>query len=310
MSDFKNLVEEKRHAMLATLFDSIERNPTGWEKGWLAIDVPYNGSTGKNYKGLNALFLDCISKLKGYKDARWFTFKQAKGLGGGVKSGEKASEVFYWSQYDKKTKKPFNSQVLGGLSDDDRKAYLKENVRTVLQYYNVFNAEQCVNIPAAKNRSEMSDADKLQQNLKIESVIQNSAAPVFYDGGDRAYYVPSSDSIHLPQVESFFSKNNYYATALHEIAHSTGHPTRLNRDLSHFFGEEGYAIEELRAELASVFMQTELEIDLKNAEVANHGAYLKSWLAAVRKDDNVFFKAAADAGKIADYVKENYLVDV
>lgn len=307
MEDYKQLVENKRQAMLDALLESIEKNPGKWESGWYAIDVPYNATTGKNYNGLNALFLDATAQLRGYKDTRWVTFNQAKELGTSIKAGEKASDVFYWSRYDKNTKKPFETETVEGMTDEERAEYIHKNVRAVLKFYQVFNAEQCKNFPENTKRNAVSNEQKEQQNIRIETVIKNSAAPIAYDGKNRAYYSPSSDSIHLPLIDSFKTLQDYYATALHEIGHSTGHQSRLNRDLMGFFGSESYAIEELRAELASVFIQSELDINLGNAEIANHGAYLQAWLAVVKKDVNVFYRAAADAGKISDYIKDNYL---
>lgn len=306
-TDYKQLVENKRQAMVNALLESIEKNPTKWERGWYALDVPYNATTGKNYNGLNALLLDAVAQLRGYKDGRWVTFNQAKELGASIKAGEKSSDVFYWSQYDKKTKKPFDPDTVKGMTDDERKEYMQENVRPVLKFYQVFNAAQCKDFPENTRRNAKSEDEIANQNIQIETIIKNSSAPISYDGKDRAYYSSSTDSIHLPLIESFKTSQDYYATALHEIAHSTGHSSRLNRKMGNLFGSEEYAVEELRAELASVFMQAELGINLGEAEIANHGAYLNSWLGVVKKDINVFYRAAADAGKISTYINENYL---
>jgi len=309
MADYKQLLESKRQAMLDALLLSIEKNPKRWEKGWIDIDVPYNPSTGKNYIGLNALFLDAKAQLLGYKDPRWVTFNQAKEMGASIKDNEKASEVFYWSKYDKATEKIFESETIEGMTDEACKKYIEKNVRPVLKFYQVFNAKQCLNFPEniKRNAGNMSYVEPVRQNEQIENIIKNSSAPVFYDGKDRAYYSQSSDSIHLPLVESFGTAQDYYATVLHEIGHSTGHASRLNRDLTGSFGSVHYAIEELRLAIASVFLQSELGINLGNAEIANHAGYLKSWLAAVKKDVNVFYRAAADAGKVSCYIKDNYL---
>lgn len=307
MSDYREMVEGKRQAMLDVLLQNIEQNPVKWQKGWYALDVPYNGATGKNYNGLNSLFLDAVSHTRGYKDLRWVTFNQAKELGAKIKAGERASEVFYWSRYDTKTKKQFEPKTIKNLSEEEQQQYMKDNVRAVLKFYQVFNAEQCNYFPISSRSGGMSAEEQAVQNKRIDSIIKNSAAPIYYDGKNQAYYSPRLDSIHLPAIESFNQKTDYYATALHEISHSTGHPSRLNRDLSGGFGSDSYAIEELRAELASVFMQVELGINLKDAEVTNHSAYLSSWLEQVKKDSTVFYRAAADAGKISDYIKSNYL---
>ena len=307
MSDYKQLVESKRQAMLDVLMTSIENNPARWERGWVSLSVmPINGVTHKRYNGVNALFLYAVAEKYGFKDPRWVTFHQAKELGANIKAGAKASEVFFWSRYDKKTKKQFDERTLDGMTEEEKREYLAENVKPVLKFYQVFNAEQCDKFPEY-TKQEMSDEERQHQNALIETVIKNSEAPVHYDGGSQAYYSPSSDSIHLPTIESFKSMNSYYATALHEIGHSTGHPSRLNRDFSGDFGSENYAIEELRAELSSVFMQAELDIDLSDAEIANHGAYLKSWLEVVKNDPKTFYSAANDAGKSANYLKDKYL---
>ncbi len=306
MNDFRASMEQKRKEMLGALLESIESNPSRWERGWVSISVPYNAVSGKNYTGVNALFLAFVADKKNFSDTRWVTFNQAKDLGASIKKGEKGSEIFYFSVYDKATKKPYDPAVIKYLSEEEQKKYLEENVRNVLKTYTVFNAEQCSDFPKNTRITGMSDAERLVQNERIEYIIKNSAAPIFYDGGNEAYYLVSKDDIHLPELQSFLTKQDFYATALHEIGHSTGHPTRLNRNLSGGFGSESYALEELRAELASVFIQAELGIDLGDAKIANHGAYLKSWLNAVKNDYKLFYQATSDAGKIADYIKAEY----
>lgn len=302
-------VRQIRDEMATAILDAIEKNPMVWERGWTAIDfdTPVNGKTSKAYKGFNSLYLYMLQKSKGYGDSRWVTFNQAKELGASVKKGEKSSPVLFYQLYDKNTKKEFNSLTVRDMTDEEKQAYMQENVRRILKYSTVFNAEQCDNFPERRDKlPEMSEEERSHQNLLIEQVISNSAAPIFYDGGNRAYYSPGSDSIHLPKIAAFHSMQDYYATALHEIAHSTGHESRLNR-----FGTDNdsnsYAIEELRAELASTFMQRELGITINGAHFENHAAYLNSWLNAVRNDRRIFFDAVRDAEKISDYVAEHFL---
>ena len=116
---------------------------------------------------------------------------------------------------------------------------------------------------------------------------------------DRAFYRPSTDSIHLPHKHQFPTPDRYYATALHELGHWTGHELRLNRDLSHPFGSEGYGREELRAEIASMLLSGELGI---GHDPGQHVAYVNSWIKALQEDPTEIFRAAADAEKIQDYV--------
>lgn len=302
-----NKVLEKRKAMAEMLFQAIEANPGKWQKGWVSLsNVPQNGKTGRNYNGSNALFLYVLAEVNGYKDPRWVTFNQAKELDASIKSGEKSAPVFFWSTYDKKTKKEFDPKTVIDMTPEDRRKYMDENLRPVLKMYYVFNAEQCTNFPARENKGPTMTPEELaKQNELIEGIIRNSEAPISY-GGNEAYYRPSTDTIQLPKIEDFKTKNSYYATALHEISHSTGHPSRLNRDLKGGFGSASYAVEELRAELASVFMQTEMGINLGDAELDHHAAYLKGWLAECKKDPDIFFKAASDAGKIVDYINNHY----
>ena len=301
-------VQQVRDDMVKTLLEHIEKNPTDWQSGWnnIAAGAPYNGKTNTAYRGMNALYLAFLGAARGYKDTRWVTFNQAKELGASVKKGEKSSPVIFFEFYDRATKKAFSSLTVKDMTDEEKTAYMKENVYAVMKYSSVFNAEQCHNFPERKEIA-MSEEERAKQNIKIEAIIANSSAPIRYDGGSRAYYSPGTDSIHLPVIQAFDTMQDYYATALHEIAHSTGHEKRLNRDLSGGFGSESYAKEELRAELACVFMQMEQGIQLNGKHITNHAAYLNSWLEAAKKDTSVFFKAAADAQKIADYVADNYL---
>lgn len=309
--DYKEKIEEKRKKVVDTLISFIEQDPTQWEAGWYRAPSvsPMNGKTQKNYKGLNAFYLYVIAAMKGYRDPRWLTFNQVKELGGNVRNGEKSSEVFFWTWYDKKTKKPFEAKTLEGMSEEEKLEYKKENVRPVIKFYQVFNGQQCENIPEYEvvQTPTMAEEERARQNDLIETVIANSEAPIQYNGGNRAYYSPMSDSIHLPEIKDFKTMQDYYATALHEIAHSTGHESRLNRSLKGMFGSPDYAREELRAELASVFMQTELGISVEGKHFENHGAYLASWLKAVKDNPKEFYSAASDAEKIADYVSAHYL---
>ena len=301
-------LQQVRDSMVKTLLEHIEKNPTDWQSGWnnIAAGAPYNGKTNTAYRGMNALYLAFLGAKRGYKDTRWVTFNQAKELGASVKKGEKSAPVIFFEFYDRATKKAFDSRTVKDMTEEEKAAYLKENVYAVMKYSSVFNAEQCHNFPERKDVA-MSEEERANQNVKIEAIIANSSAPVRYDGGSRAYYSPGTDSIHLPVIQAFDTMQDYYATALHEIGHSTGHESRLNRDLSGGFGSESYAKEELRAELACVFMQMEQGIQLNGKHITNHAAYLNSWLEAAKKDTSVFFKAAADAQKIADYVADNYL---
>ncbi len=309
--NYRDKVNKIREEMVQRILGYIENNPTDWESGWNNLSSPMNGKTGKAYRGLNAIFLALAGMDQGYDDPRWVTYNQAKELGANVKRGEKSVPVIFYELYDKATKKPYSEKNTKEMTDEERLNYERENVYAVLKYSSVFNAEQCHNFPELDLESlKMSEEERENQNVMIETIIANSAAPITYDGGNRAYYAVDTDSIHLPTIEAFHSMQDYYATTLHEIAHSTGHVTRLNRKLGAKRDSKDYAVEELRAELACVFLQIEQGIKLNGKHIENHAAYLSHWLDAAKSDTSVFYKAAADAQRIADYVTDNYLQSV
>ena len=305
---YRDKVNEVRDSMIQAILARIESDPLNWTAGWNKTNnIPVNGKTGTSYHGLNSVYLYLISEKHGYNDPRWVTFNQAKELGASIRKGEKSSPVLFYELYDKLTKKAYDPKTTQNMSEDERAEYEFDNVRRVLKFYRVFNAAQCENFPERGQEPTMTEEERENQNALIETIIANSAAPITYDGGDKAYYQTSTDSIHLPAIEKFHSMQDSYATALHEIAHSTGHASRLNRDLSGMFGTPEYATEELRAELACVFMQIEHGIAIEGKHIENHAAYVQSWLEAAKTDPTAFYRAVRDAGKIADYVDNNYL---
>ena len=139
---------------------------------------------------------------------------------------------------------------------------------------------------------------------KVEAILDYWSAnesKIVY-GGSQAFYRPSTDEVHLPEREKFKSTQSFYDTALHEIGHSTGHESRLCRDLSGRFGSEDYAMEELRAEIASIFMEQDLEIEPSEGRLQNNAAYIQSWKEEIKENPNALFTVIADADKIARYV--------
>nr|WP_255443369.1 zincin-like metallopeptidase domain-containing protein [Pseudoxanthomonas sp. OG2] len=133
-----------------------------------------------------------------------------------------------------------------------------------------------------------------------EKVIRDSGAVIHHDGGNQAFYRPMTDSIHLPEREAFHSASGYYATALHELGHWTGFPSRLNRPMKGGFGSEDYAKEELVAEVSSMLMGERLGI---GHDPTQHAAYVKSWIKILRDDPREIFRAAAAAERVVEFLK-------
>ena len=280
---------EYRKAVTERLIGMLESGTAPWQKPWdagiAAMNRPHNFN-GRPYHGVNALMLWCTAIDKGYEDPRWLTFKQVNKLGGHVNKGEKAQIVEYW-QWEKEVENPETGEK-EKVPLEHPKVYRAA----------VFNADECTGLPKLRRQ-----AQKWSPVERAENIIAANGVPVTHNTDGSAFYSPGGDFICLPPRESFATVDAYYSTLLHEVGHSTGHPTRLNREFGGQFGSEGYAREELRAELASTFLCGELGIATTGSD-EQHAAYVKSWVSALKNDYNEIFRAAADAEKICNYLYE------
>lgn len=282
---FHEVVAEK-------LIEQLKQGTAPWQMPWKAGDgggmMPFNPTTGKRYKGINAIHL----LSQGRDDQRWLTFNQAKAAGAQVRKGEKSTSIQYWKFEEERAKRDENNKpVLDGNGDPVKVRVRLERPKMFMA--NVFNAEQIDGLPLYQKPVQTWNAQE-----RAETILQASGADIRH-GGDRAYYRPSTDNIQLPEKAQFPSADNYYATALHELGHWTGHGSRLDRDLSHPFGSEGYAKEELRAEIASMILGDELGI---GHDPDQHASYVQSWIKVLQNDPLEVFRAASDAEKIQTFV--------
>lgn len=276
------------------LIEQLEKGVAPWQRPWLPGEpggmMPLNPTTGKRYKGINAVFL----MSQGYNDQRWMTYKQAEAVEAQVRKGEKGTPIQYWKFTEEHTVTDANGKPR--LNDDGEP--IKQTVkleRPRVFFATVFNAEQIDGLLPLQPRPQQ-EWDALE---RAEKILQASGAQILHNERDKAFYRPATDSIYLPEKGQFPSANNYYATALHELGHWTGHSSRLDRDLANPFGSEGYAKEELRAEISSMIVGSELGI---GHDPGQHVAYVGSWVKALKEDHLEIFRAAADAEKIKDYV--------
>jgi antirestriction protein ArdC len=276
------------------IIEMLEKGTAPWQKPWEpgSLQLPFNPTTEKSYRGGNALHLMAVGTRRGFDDPRWLTYKQAAANGWQVRSGEKGTQIEFWQfgEEAKKGQSPEGNAERGTGSGDYR--------GPLRRVFTVFNAKQIDGISpyVPKERADWEIADT------GESILRNSGAKIVHDQNDRAFYSRSADRIHLPPDVAFKSAADYYGTALHELAHWSGHPERLNRQTlneSYRFGDANYAKEELRAELASVFLAAERGIP-HNPE--QHAAYVGSWIKALSEDKNEIFRAAKDAHRAADYL--------
>lgn len=235
----------------------------------------------------------------GYDDPRWMTYKQASDNGWQVRRGEKGTQIEYWEvrQASDKTQ-PSRPDGGGDGSTANGNAADAEKSRLIHRVYTVFNAQQIERIPPHTPKQHTT-FEAVQAG---EQILKNSGANIAHDQADRAFYSRSQDNIHLPPKDAFKDAAGYYGTALHELAHWSGHPSRLDRSTltdSYRFGDVNYAKEELRAELASVFLAAQRGIP-HNPE--QHAAYVNSWIGALKRDKNEIFRAAHDASKATDFI--------
>lgn len=288
MSDLKKPFHER---VAENLIDKLQQGTAPWQKPWVAGQgsfMPVNPTTGKRYKGINAMYL----MAQGFDDARWMTYKQAAGMDAQVRKGESGTQIQYWKFSEEELKRDAQGKPVMGQDGQPAKIVIKLE-RPRVFFATVFNAEQIDGLPPVIKQEHTWNALE-----RAETILSASGAAIHH-GGDGAFYRPGTDSIHLPGREAFPTADNYYATALHELGHWTGHPERLDRDLIHPFGSEGYAKEELRAEIFSMILGDELDI---GHDPGQHAAYVKSWIKVLKEDPLEIFRAAADAEKIKDYV--------
>ena len=288
-----------RQELTDMIIKKLEEGTAPWQKPWVpgeSGEFPHNAITNKPYRGINALNLTLVADSKGYNDPRWMTYNQAADKGYQVRKGERGTLIEYWKFYEEKNVldekgKPVIDEETGKPKKERFKLNPPRPFRAV-----VFNAQQIDNVPEWKNEPKTFDWNPSE---RAEQIIRESGAKVFHDQADRAFYSPAKDEVHLPGRDQFPSDEAYYGTALHELGHWTGHSSRLNRDLLNRFGSEGYAREELRAELSSLFMAERLGVP---HDPGQHAAYVGSWIKALKEDKNEIFRASRDAEMITEFL--------
>ncbi|MCT8349400.1 ssDNA-binding domain-containing protein [Photorhabdus temperata] len=275
------------------LIKQLEEGTAPWQKPWEpgSSRMPHNPVSGTRYKGANALWLAMQQRT----DPRWMTYKQAQSVNAQVQKGEKGTLVQYWKFTDTIPKLDDKGKPV--LDDNGKKKMITVKLdRPKVFSAVVFNAEQIQGLPPLEVKATKPDWERHE---RAENILQAMSVPIKHDQADGAFYRPSTDSIHLPERSQFPSADNYYATALHEAGHSTGHKSRLDRDLTGRFGSESYAKEELRAEIASLMIGDELQIGHAPGQ---HAAYVKSWVKVLKDDPKEILRAAKDAEAISSYL--------
>lgn len=266
------------------IVNALENVSAGkWTKPWGGT-TPSNGSTQKEYNGINVLILWIASINGGFASQEWYTYKQAAACGGQVRKGEKGTKICFF--------KPFEIHVDKDGNKVDKKDAVETKRVPILRGYTVFNRDQIDGLP------ELPETSPVEVRTDIEAFLDKQGANVVY-GAPMACYVPAKDEIQMPARENFHTTEGLYATAFHEYAHWTGASERCNRDLTGRFGSESYAMEELVAELASAFLCGDFKVEAN----LQHPEYIKSWVSRLKDDKYAVFTAAREAKNAVAFMK-------
>lgn len=270
----------------------LEKGVRPWVRPWNAehaagrITRPLRHN-GKPYSGINVLSLWASTMAQNFAAPIWMTFKQATELDGHIRKGEKSSLVVY---ADSITRKETDKKTGGEI---DREI-------PFLKGYTVFNVEQIDCLPEVYYAKATPTLDPVARIEHAERFFAAVGATI-RQGGNRAFYSIAADSIQMPPFESFQDADSYYATLAHECTHWTGNKSRLDRDFGgHRFGSEGYAVEELVAELGAAFLCADLELALEPRE--DHASYIATWLKVLAADNRAVFTAATHAQRAAEFI--------
>lgn len=274
----------------------LEQGVTPWTKPWSAETLAGRVTrplrvTGEAYTGINVILLWMEATAAGYASPMWMTYRQAQALGGQVRRGEKGTPIVYYGT----TTKQGAAEVAGG--DDERR-----EVR-FLKTYTVFNVDQIDGLPCHFRPAIVAEAPALpaaERMPEADAWFAATGARVAHGGG-QAFYMIGEDRIQLPPFETFRDARGYYATRGHETIHWTRHPSRLDRSFGRErWGDEGYAREELVAELGAAFIAADLGLALEPR--ADHAAYIGHWIKVLQNDKRAIVSAASHAERATKYL--------
>lgn len=271
----------------------LEKGVRPWTKPWSAehlagrISRPLRHNL-QPYSGINVVLLWCEATTRGFSAPIWMTFRQALELGGHVRKGEHGSTVVYANRITR-------TETTDKGEDVEREI-------PFLKAYTVFNVDQVEGLPPPFYATETPTLQPAQRIAHADAFFAATGAQIRH-GGASAYYAIHEDFVQTPPFESFLDPEAYYATLAHECTHWTRHSTRLDRDFGRKrWGDEGYAREELVAELGAAFLCADLGLELTPRE--DHAAYIDSWLKVLADDKRFIFTAAAYAQRAADYLHQ------
>ena len=273
-----------------------------WQKPWHAkVGRPRNGVSGRHYRGLNVFMLSHA----GFESPWWFSPKQVNDLGGHIMRGEKVSWVHFWKQWLPKGDPAEPPEV----ETDEVEISTRRRPVLICRAYRVVNADQCAGPGIDKFRDKHPPVEGPVNNdneaiAACEDIVAGMPQrPGIRYGGDRAFYRPWADQVHMPRRNTFTSSEAFYSVLFHELTHATGHEDRLSRKTltdGTPFGSPTYSREELVAEMGAAFLCAIAGID--DPTIQNSAAYIKGWLKFIKSDPKALIIAGAQAQKASDFI--------
>ena len=265
------------------IIDKLNQGVIPWEKPWIGLR---NYLTKREYHGINLLLLS----MEKHQSSEFMTFRQVKDLKEGIKKGSRADMVIFFRRYEVEAR-----DKNGNLELDEETGEPKKELRFALKYYNVFNLDQTtISLPDYGNGKQLKECEDILLNMPNPPAIK--------EGGNRATYNPKLDILKIPPKREFKDMEKYYSSKFHELIHSTGHETRLNRKdfKGNGFSSEKYSKEELVAEIGASFLCALCGIE--NKTINNSAAYIQGWLKRLNNDKTLIISASAQAQKAVNYI--------
>jgi antirestriction protein ArdC len=271
------------------VLDALEAGTVPWHKPWRSAGLlPTSATTGKPYRGINTWLLSLAAFEAGFESPYWLTYRQAREFGGHVRNGEHGTLVVFWKRLEVKDPE----------AEDGKKTI------PLLRSYVVFNLDQCDEVTMPP-RFTPEEFEPLEPGEAVESVLSGyeDGPTIRHRRSDRAYYTPLDDTVTIPALDQWPDEVAYSSTLFHELVHSTGHPSRLDRferngEPQHF-GSEKYAREELVAEMGACLVAATVGADYR---VEQSASYVASWLRALKDDKSLVIKAAQQAQRAVDRI--------
>lgn len=282
MSNLDRIITDK-------IIAALEAGTVPWRRPWVAAGGEHrNPSSGTVYRGVNPLLLELSAMEHEFADARWLTMRQANALGGRVRKGSRSTLVIFYKKRE---------------VEDAETGETRE--RRVMRHFTVFNVDQVEGIdwpaPPSFQWDPVERADEL-----VRGYVETTGPRLLHGAQSRAFYNREADVVKLPATSQFPTAGGYYATAFHELVHSTGHERRLARGLDGAFGSAPYAREELIAEVGAAMLVAHcgLHVDYESTP-----AYIASWLKRLGDDVQLVTRAAAAAQRARDMIASSVAVE-